>query len=234
MVKTVRVAGRTRGTDGVSRAAVLTALRAASLPLTVTDLAAEVGRSVNAVRFHLDRLVDDGLVRAVPERSDGRPGRPRLRYRAMPPEAVEAVASYRLLAGLLAEQVVAAGGAEAALETGRRWADGILDQPAGRPPEQDPPAAGPVPAADRVAELLHLLDEGGFAPRAVDDGGVLELHACPFMDLARERSDVVCTMHLGLVRRLLERWGLPSGALLTPVLDGSGPCLVRLRPRPTG
>ena len=41
-------------------------------------------------------------------------------------------------------------------------------------------------------------------------------------------------MHLGLVRRLLERWGMPSGARLVPVLDGSGPCVVRLEPRPTG
>jgi predicted ArsR family transcriptional regulator len=50
------------------------------------------------------------------------------------------------------------------------------------------------------------------------------------MDLAVERAEVVCGVHLGFVHGVLEHLGEPVTAKVTPVLDGSAPCLVHLIP----
>jgi predicted ArsR family transcriptional regulator len=73
----------------------------------------------------------------------------------------------------------------------------------------------------------ELFAEGGFAPRRSGDDAV-ELHGCPFRSVAAEHPDVVCEVHLGLVRGVLEEYGDARRASLTPVLDGSGPCLLHL------
>jgi predicted ArsR family transcriptional regulator len=59
-----------------------------------------------------------------------------------------------------------------------------------------------------VGELLARL---GFSPRAVDDSQQrhLELHSCPFRDLARAYPHIVCTVHLGLLRGALGQLRLP-------------------------
>src|SRR5664280_1110951 len=110
---------------GVSRNAVLGALRAATQAIAIEAIAATVGLSVNTVRFHLDRLRREGLVTRVTAAADG-PGRPRLVYRAVSLEAVDGAAAYRLLAGLLAEGVARAGDPQASLQAGRAWADRLV------------------------------------------------------------------------------------------------------------
>ena len=66
---------------GVSRVAVLQALRAGAGSLDVQAIAEQVGLHTNTVRSHLDQLMEAGLVEsAVQERTT--PGRPRLLFRA--------------------------------------------------------------------------------------------------------------------------------------------------------
>src|SRR5665811_235363 len=73
---------------GVSRVAVLEALRVNAGSLDVQTIAEQVGLHTNTVRAHLDQLIEAGLVEsAVQERTT--PGRPRLLFRATaPPGAV--------------------------------------------------------------------------------------------------------------------------------------------------
>lgn len=85
-----------------------------------------------------------------------------------------------------------------------------------------------VDPADPTAVVVSVFREAGFEP-AVDVGShTVALHRCPFRELAAEHPDVVCGMHLGLLTGLLEQIGASTEVRLVPVLDGSGPCLVRL------
>ena len=106
--------GPPRGLPGAGRSAVLVALRDADRPLQVTEIVAAVGLGGGTVRFHLDRLLAEGLIRVEPVRSTSRPGRPALSYRAQPPTATGAADAYRLLAGVLADQVATGGTAASA------------------------------------------------------------------------------------------------------------------------
>jgi predicted ArsR family transcriptional regulator len=204
--------------------------------MTTEALADAVRLSVNTVRFHLDRLHRDGLITRVAAAPDG-PGRPRMMFRAVTPEGTDGAAAYRLLAGLLAEGLARTGGSQASLDVGRLWADRLVTV-------HDPSVGGTsgvdadVGAVQRVVELF---EDGGFAPQVTDGGRAIALHRCPFLELASVKADVVCTVHLGFVRGVLQRLHdgaradgrgphriEPDRVRLRPVLDGSGPCLVTL------
>ena len=74
---------------------------------------------------------------------------------------------------------------------------------------------------------------GSFQPELTDDGSAIRLHHCPFHELATRQQDIVCGIHLGLLRGALEQLGAPLEAtrlvpFVTPRL-----CLVELGVRPT-
>ena len=225
-----------RTAAGASRALVLESLRSGYRLMTVEAVAEAVGLSANTVRFHLDRLLREGLVTRQPARPDG-PGRPHLVYRAVAAGAVDGDGAYRLLAELLAEGLVRSGDARAALEAGRCWADRFVEA-------HDPSIGGNVGAEEdvaAVARVVELLTDGGFAPELLADERTIALRSCPFMGLASKRADVVCAMHLGFARCVLQRLQdaaraagrvphqMEAGLVrLKPVLDGSGPCLLSL------
>jgi len=86
-----------------------------------------------------------------------------------------------------------------------------------------------VPAGDRLSwdegtrRVGGLFDRLGFAPRLVDDAAQrhLELDACPFRHLARAHPQIVCTVHLGLLRGALARLSVPAAeqAVLRPFVE---------------
>jgi predicted ArsR family transcriptional regulator len=243
---------RTGTAAGASRALVLAALRSHGRPMAVGTVADAVGLSVNTVRFHLDRLCREGSVARERTRPDG-PGRPHLAYRAVAPEAVDDGAAYRLLAELLAEGLGRSGNTRATAEAGRSWADRLIqahDPRVGvgggpRVGVSGGPCVGVGGGVDEnvaaVARVVELFEDGGFAPELLADAATVALHRCPFMDLARVRADVVCTVHLACVRGVLHRLRQVAEAAgriphqidadlvrLMPVTDGSGPCLLTL------
>jgi predicted ArsR family transcriptional regulator len=199
-----------------SRARVLATLRAADRPLRVEEICRAVGLSRHAVRSHLVHLTQTGEIRdeRLPPRGRGRPGSG---FRAVPAEAVDDGAAYRTLARLLSQALHQVASASAAEQAGLTWATEILPGPVADP---DPAAA--------VRRVVTLLDDYGFAPRV--EGDRVALHRCPYLDVARDQPDVVCGLHVGLVRGLL---GASAGGLrvqLDPTLDGSGPCVLSLVP----
>jgi predicted ArsR family transcriptional regulator len=196
-----------------SRDDVLAALRGTSAPLTVTALSATTGLSSNAVRFHLEHLVAVGAARVVRDPDHNRPGRPALLYTAAPVEAVDQAAGYRMLAGVLANQLPRSGRVRVSVRAGRAWAARV-------------PTRGH--AEDPVAAVVSLFADTGFRPVALADGRTLELHRCPFMALAVEQPDVVCSVHLGLAQGVLDAIGARATVRLEPVLDAPGPCLVHI------
>jgi predicted ArsR family transcriptional regulator len=222
---------RSGSASGVSRGVVLAFLRSSMEPTTLGAIVSAVGLSAATVRFHLNHLVEAGLITAARGPVIG-PGRPKQTYRAMAPEAVDGEAAYRLLAGLLADELARVADPLALVSAGRSWAARVAE-------------TAPVVARRRgesAAEysrrlVVEVFDDGGFAPTVGDSGQVIELHKCPFMGLAAVRPEIVCSVHLGMVQGLLELFDTTAGAgeraepgwaRVRPVLDGSGPCLVIL------
>lgn len=192
-------------TLGRSRADVLELLRAAGGPLGVRDIAERTGLHPNTARFHLEALVRASL--AVRETQDREtPGRPRIGYRAVP-DGPAGRRRYRLLAEMLTSMIAATmtdpGGA--AEHAGREWGAYLTEQP---PPYQR------LTAREAVAKLTAIMDELGFAPQAAggDRQYRLSLRQCPFREVAQHHQNVVCSLHLGLMRGALDRMRAPVTA----------------------
>lgn len=232
--------------DGSSRAGVLKVLRDRRVLMRVEDLADAVNLSLSAVRFHLDRLIAEGLVRTAKEPRQT-PGRPRVMYQAVPEEAVDDGAAYRRLAMLLADELAGRGGVPAAEAAGRAWAAKVLAERDERPPSrlgefpaarvstEGLPGAGrpsgrgqadAVDLPDCLGDMMTVLEDGGFAPRVVDGGWGVELHRCPFADLMPGQSEVVCSVHKGLMQSLPELDGARDRVQLEPSPRRESPCVL--------
>jgi predicted ArsR family transcriptional regulator len=175
--------------------------------LDAAVLAERLGLHLNTVRAHLNVLEDAELVEAAVEER-ARPGRPRLLYRAMPagqepgPSAEDA--GYRFLASILASFLGATSDdpVAAAERAGHAWGGFVVDEP---PPFSD------LDPEEGVRRLVEMLEEYGFDPLLEDrepHRPYLVLRRCPFLDVAREHQDVVCSIHLGLMRGALEELGV--------------------------
>lgn len=175
--------------------------------LDAATLADRLSLHVNTVRSHLHLLEEAGLVDAIVEDRD-RPGRPRLLYRARPgggePASGAEEGGYRFLAAILASYLGGSvdDGSAAAEQAGRAWGGFVIDKPA--PFSRIDPGEG-------IHRLLAMLEEVGFAPELdLEDEAAprLVLRRCPFLDVAREHPDVVCAVHLGLMRGALDELGV--------------------------
>ncbi|WP_306360545.1 metalloregulator ArsR/SmtB family transcription factor [Nocardia sp. CC227C] len=152
---------------------------------------------MTTVRFHLDVLTRESLVRQFQQPPRGR-GRPRIGY-----AAVQRSVGYQELAQVLADQLGTdpRRRSDAAVAAGRVWGAKMesVDQP--------------VETLDDAKDLtITLASELGFAPERdpsseTDEQAMVRLTACPLRELARTHSEVVCGVHLGLMREVLDRNG---------------------------
>lgn len=189
----------------------------------IRELADAVDLHPNTAREHLDLLVEAGLVRRETAAAAGR-GRPGLRYVAEPQERADDPQAYRALASVLAAELARRPDAGAAARNaGGRW---------GAAAARALPAASTMAEPDPVDRLVDLLDDAGFAPsRATTAPDEIELHRCPFGSLARERADVVCNVHLGLMRGALRELGAPLDAVSLQPFVEPDLCLAHLGAR---
>ncbi|HEU4677020.1 MAG TPA: helix-turn-helix domain-containing protein [Motilibacteraceae bacterium] len=203
------------------RAEVLAHLRDAGRPLSVAEVADSAGLSPNTARFHLDGLVDDGLVERAPEER-ATPGRPRMLYSVR--AAAGGPRSYALLAEMLTGLVASLPGAgSTARDAGRAWGRHLVERAA--PSER-------IDADEALARLNRLLDAIGFAPETCpgQDGETeVRLHHCPFEEIARDHTDVVCAIHLGLMQGALDELGAPVRATALEPFVTPTRCVARLR-----
>ena len=157
-------------------------------PVSRDQAAAGAGVPRHTAKFHLDKLVADGLLETDFRRLTGRrgpgAGRPAKLYRRSPREVAVTLPPrrYELAARIMAAALDRGGSAEALAE-----------------------AAAEV---GRTANLEAL----GYEPHERD--GVVELLNCPFHALAREHTALVCGMNLHLVDALLA--GSDRRAVLDP------------------
>ena len=193
---------------------MLEVLQASDVPLGVGEVAARVGLHANTTRFHLDGLVEQRLARRENEDRDT-PGRPRALYAAVPHGPRAGRRSYRLLAEILTSYLASSSRhpERAALKAGEAWGRFLTERPA---------PFRKVDAAAATRQLVDTLDGIGFAPEPVTAGRQRRvlLHHCPFREAAEEHREVVCTIHLGLMRGLLDELNAPIDAVrLDPFVE---------------
>lgn len=221
-----------------ARAAVLERLRASGGPLAVDALAAETGQHANTVREHLDALVGSGFATRTTAPRSGR-GRPASLY--LPAQPDPRPAGYAALAAALARHIASTSADPAAAGdlAGRQWARVLAG--AGRPTAPNEPGApgtalstspsAAPSAARRRSSRLNVaasLREAGFGIEGNADATDFTLTTCPILAAARENPEVVCAVHLGLVKGLLEGTGVPEvGVDLVP-FAAPGICTLHL------
>ncbi len=162
-------------------------------PVSVATLTSYLGLNHNAVRQHLAKLCDAGLLVEELARRGG-PGRPALQYALASSAAASWVTSnpYEQLALLLL----------AVVEAGRSPRDvGVL---AGRR-SLPPPAEG----RDSLSALEAEVTRRGFEPERVEraNGVDLILRRCPFEAAASANPEIVCDLHQGLAEGMAEALG---------------------------
>jgi predicted ArsR family transcriptional regulator len=207
-----------------SRLRLLDALRTSDRPLDVRELAAACGLHVTTTRFHLDVLTDAGLVTSQFGQSGTR-GRPRRLYTP----ASRAVAAgghtgYELLSGILAAHWAGSRDerAQRAEQAGWAWAG-----------QRKPgPTVDETTLGEAAVHVNAVFAELGFDPELVRDGETrqIRLHACPFRAVAVTHPDVVCSIHLGLLRRTLAEVGAPPNSVALQPFVQPDLCLAQIAP----
>lgn len=197
---------------------LLELLESAPTARDVHDLAAAVELHPSTVRFHLETLRRAGLVVRVTQPQDGR-GRPRTAYAAV--QAPANANPYQGLAALLAAGLADTSEARSARaeRIGEEWAGELLGARA-------LDGASVEEAAVRVSGLFERL---GFGPElgTSEHGPQIRLHACPFRSVARDHPDVVCSVHLGLLRGSLAHLKASTTPRLLPFVEPEL-CMVHL------
>lgn len=163
-------------------------------PVTSSELAEATGRHANTVRVQLRRLAGAGLV----ERTFDRQGRGRPSHLwALTPAGSSAVRAQEADGNLGRWLARAFGTSGRSVEAVERTGAAI-----GR---ELGPAAGDREVSAVMADALTGM---GFEPRAEPlEGAAVRfvLGNCPFRDAVRENQPVVCALHRGITRGLLQQ-----------------------------
>ena len=205
-------------------------VRRAARPLTREDVATEAGISRRLAAFHLDKLVERGLLRTHYARPPGRSGpgagRTAKYYQRSGLEIDVSIPERRYdLAGQILLRAVTSSApgepppaaalrvaSEAGLDVGQRVRD---ERRLGR--------LGPERALAAAADVL----EGyGFEPHRPGSAEVT-LANCPFHVLAQESPDLVCRMNRAFIEGLVR--GLGNQTVEATLEPAPGGCCVALR-----
>src|SRR6056297_224411 len=162
----------------------------AARPVDVAELTDHLGLHHNAIRQHLAKLVEAGLVSEGTAAPVGR-GRPRLRYTVDPSAESRwgVTGPYERLTLMLTE-IIRSG--DSPVEVGRRFGA------RSRVTTDD--------ETDPVTSLVGVMESHGFEPTTTRHGDTIDivLSACPFETTALADPDTVCGLHLGLALGVAE------------------------------
>jgi predicted ArsR family transcriptional regulator len=216
--------------DDGTRQRIYAFVREEGRPVTREEVAGRVGISRKLAAFHLDKLLDRGLLAAHYARPPGRSGpgagRSAKMYRPSDLEIEISIPErrYDLLGEILVDAIEHPGRGESSRDAAARLArergvdlgERIRREGSTRP-------AG----AERALSMAEVtLGDHGFEPYRVAPDE-LALRNCPFRTLAQQAPDLVCDMNRAFVEGLLRGLGNTTvEAVLTRVPDR---CCVSLR-----
>ncbi len=178
-------------------------------PVTRDEAAAALEMDRSLVAYHLDKLVESGLLTASFARPPGRSGpgagRPAKRYERTADDLAVSVPprDYELAARTLARAVD--------IDDSGRVRD-ALDEAATE--------LGSELAAtddDVAGDLESFLERRGYEPYR--DGEVIRLGNCPFHRLAQQHTELVCGMNLALLAGAVAAVGADATVRLDPAPD---------------
>jgi predicted ArsR family transcriptional regulator len=202
-----------------TRARLFALLGSLHRPAPTEELAERVGLHPNGVRVHLERLAEDGLVaRHRERRSRGRPRdswsiNPDAQPGGDPPTAYAELARW-LVRTLMTVHAHTRDVEAVGREIGR-------ELPAG---DED------APAEQRFHDVLTTL---GFQPEREPSAGArltYRLRNCPYRAVVRERQSLICGLHRGLTRGMLDSIDAKTRlAGFEPKDPDQAGCLVELR-----
>jgi predicted ArsR family transcriptional regulator len=166
------------------------------------DQAAEgIGVPRHTAKFHLDKLVEEGLLvtefRRLTDRSGPGAGRPAKLYRRAPGELAVSIPPRRydlaghLMAAAIEDSARHGTPAAEALNVAAATCGAVLGTEARQRAGE---SADPAWQRDAACQVLAAQ---GYQPR--EDAGTIALHNCPFHALAQEHTDLVCGMNLALL-----------------------------------
>jgi predicted ArsR family transcriptional regulator len=193
------------------------------------EAAEAVGIQRQLGAFHLDKLVEAGLLETSYRRLTGRTGpgagRPAKLYRRSSAEHAVSLPprQYDLAAELLAGAIEEAGDRSArqalsdvARRFGRRLGGELRAGLGGRASRER-----------RITAIGKSLDRYGYEPRR--ENGSLRLSNCPFHALSETHRDLVCGMNLDLLEGVVE--GMDASDLDACRDPRPGECCVTVRPK---
>lgn len=194
--------------------------------MTLAALSQATSLHVNTLRGHLEALESQERVRRLRAAPSGR-GRPAWLYEATELAGRAALSEYAVLASRLAAAIQRTSTDPRAegVSAGREWGQSLArDSGEGTSPSH-------AEARRRVVTLLATL---GFAPEPHSRATAVRLTRCPLLDAARSHPDVVCGVHLGIVRGALQEWDAPSSQVELLPFSEPGACrlLMPAAPRP--
>ncbi|WP_298416367.1 helix-turn-helix domain-containing protein [Brevibacterium sp.] len=232
--------------------------------VTISALAAMTGLHQNTVREHLDQLVEAGAATKTKAASTGRgrpawlyraTGSPRTGTSEYLGLASVLAAHIDRTSANPREDGIAAGvdwGRDLAREAAedRAAAESVPgDEADPVDAEAEPGGAAASSSAfegiSAAAETVTLLDELGFAPEPVGADASPSVEApterrsyrltrCPLLEAAHEHPDIVCGVHLGLVRGALEVFGDPAAESELEPFSEPGACRLHLQDSTAG
>lgn len=191
-------------------------------PVGREEAAEAVGMPLHRARFHLEKLEQAGLLASDYARPAGRggpgAGRPAKRYQRADREVAVSLPQreYDLAGSLLATAI------DAAAATGEPVADAVARVAADRGRGM----GGAAGAADPLEAAAAVLAEHGYEPRRTERG--IELANCPFHELSRAHTALVCGMNAALLGGVAESVG--HGALRARLHPAPGRCCVVIEP----
>ena len=197
------------------------------------DSAAALGISRELAAFHLDRLVEAGLLETEYRRRSGRTGpgagRPAKLYRRADREVAVSLPPrhYDLAADLMATALdrLGNGAAVDAVTTVARERGTAVGADARR-------QAGARPGRRRsLTGLLDVLRGAGYEPQIETSNGTVRLRNCPYDALVSDHRDLTCGMNLAWAEGVIDGLGAPASAELAPE---PGHCCVVFRTAPVG
>ena len=176
---------------GPTRAEVFEHLQGLATAAPLDAIAEAVGIHQSTARFHLDALTAEGLVERQIEHREV-PGRPKVLFRAA---RISSDASFESLAQVMVRHF--AGGlkdrSERAVDAGVAWGEQVRVELVALDPAKEP-----------LGRLVDGMAQLGYEPQLVNDPEpVLNLRPCPHGSIAKDDPDVVCQLHLGLMRGIL-------------------------------
>ncbi len=206
-------------------------IRRAGRPVTRDEAAEHVGISRKLAAFHLDKLVDTGLLRAHYEYVGAirRVGRAPKVYEPADIEVRVSIPERRheILAEILMQAVLTEATGESARDATLRVA-GDRGAATGREIRARL-RPGRLGAERAITLLAATLGEQGFEP-ARTAPACLRLRNCPFHPLAARAPDLVCSLNHAYLTGLLR--GLEADAVHADLAPAAGECCVEIHAEP--